>query len=116
MTKATIRKRAITRAVVLCASMLVLPAALSSQALARDHVRLHKPHISHSELRPFNPRAFDPRAAASFSAYAGAYNPVPHNPLIPLRPEVPPPVDPNEPASGSYGASIAGFNAGGSTP
>ncbi len=110
MIRATIRKRSVARTHILCASMLTLPAGLSNQALARDHVRLHKPHISHSELR-----AIDPRAAA-FSAYAGAYDPIPHNPLIPLRPEVPPPVDPNEPTSGSYGASIAGYNAGGSTP
>ncbi len=33
-----------------------------------------------------------------------------YNPLIPLKPEVPPPVDPNEKASGSYGAMLEGRN------
>jgi hypothetical protein len=43
--------------------------------------------------------------------YGRFYNDgVHYNPLIPLKPEVPPLVDPNEKASGSYGAMFEGRN------
>jgi hypothetical protein len=38
---------------------------------------------------------------------------IPQSPLTPLKTEVPPPVDPNEAVSGSYGAMVHGFNAAG---
>lgn len=54
--------------------------------------------------------------AARKSALIG-YGAVPESPLIPIRNETPPPVDPNEPASGSYGAMLQGRNpAAGATP
>ncbi len=58
-------------------------------------------------------------AVPPFEAYAGAsrgYDGVPESPLIPIRPEVPPAVDPNEPASGSYGAMLEGRNPANTTP
>jgi hypothetical protein len=47
---------------------------------------------------------------------AYAYGHVPYDPLIPLRAEVPPAVDPNEPGSGSYGAMLEGRNPAPSEP
>ncbi len=45
-------------------------------------------------------------------AYLG-HRGIPQSPLVPLKTEVPPPVDPDEPTSGSYGAMVHGFNAAG---
>ncbi len=45
----------------------------------------------------------------AYSGHAG----IPQSPLIPLKTEVPPSVDPNEPTSGSYGAMVHGFDAAG---
>ena len=93
--------RAVMNAVVLAASMLAIPAV---PALAQGRIHHHATHH------------FDRAAAASYSAYAGTWSHVPYDALVPLKAEVPPPVDPNEPTSGSYGASIKGYNGGTSTP
>jgi hypothetical protein len=58
-----------------------------------------------------------PEAMRSHQAYSGlGYGGVPENPLIPMKAEVPPPVDPTEPGSGSYGAMLEGRNPAPSEP
>ncbi len=92
-------------------------ACVSGPLEARTH--WHHLSVHHMARRIHEPRTFTgviPAPIGSYSAYAGAassYAAVPHDPLVPLKQEVPPPVDPNEATSGSYGAMVNGSNSAG---
>lgn len=86
---------------------LLLALSFATAASAQTHHRHHYTHHAYAH-RPY---LAAPADAAPYQANAAyAYGRVPYDPLIPIRPEVPPPVDPNEPASGSYGAMLEGRN------
>jgi hypothetical protein len=86
----------------------------SAQIQHRHHANAHR-HEAYRALQPSRDRQAE--AMRSFQAYGGlGYGGVPESPLIPIRPEVPPPVDPNEPGSGSYGAMLEGRNPAPSEP
>ncbi len=84
----------------------------------RHHVYAHHIYAQrHAAYRASQPsRNMRSEAIWRDQAYGVGYGGVPENPLIPIKPEVPPPVDPNEPASGSYGAMLEGRNPAPSEP
>ncbi len=100
------RMGCLTGALFLCS--LTIAAA---QPLHRHHAQHASAH--HGRAYAAKP-ALLPAIAPPYQAYAGPrgpyYGDVPHDPLIPLRHEIPPAVDPNEPGSGSYGAMLEGRN------
>ncbi len=92
------------------AGMAVL-LVLYSATFASAHIHHHKHYIHHAYAHRLYLADPDRAAAIPYQANANyAYGHVPYDPLIPIRPEVPPPVDPNEPASVSYGAMLEGRN------
>ncbi|WP_020176699.1 hypothetical protein [Methyloferula stellata] len=97
-------------------SLVLYSASFASAQIQHRHYHAHHVYARH---RAFDPSAQTAREAMPlpYEAYAArGYGGVPENPLIPIRPEVPPPVDPNEPASGSYGAMLEGRNPANTTP
>jgi len=73
------------------------------------------PFGTHRSLQKNNDASSPPMIA--YQGYEGpaylGHAGIPQSPLIPLKTEIPPPVDPNEPVSGSYGAMVHGSNAAG---
>lgn len=98
-------------------SLVLYSASFASAQIQHRHYHAH--HIYAHRHFISGPTRMAHDAVLPFEAYAGAsrgYDGVPESPLIPIRPEVPPPVDPNEPASGSYGAMLEGRNPANTTP
>ncbi len=90
----------------------------SAQIQHRHHAYAHRHYSYRGSYHALRlSRDTQTEAMRGYQAYSGAgYGGVPENPLIPIRPEVPPPVDPNEPGSGSYGAMLEGRNPAPSEP
>ncbi len=80
---------------------------LCSATFASAHIH-HRHYYAHRVYAHRNYVPDPARETVPYQAYANGH--VPYDPLIPIRPEVPPAVDPNEPASGSYGAMLEGRN------
>jgi hypothetical protein len=105
---------------VAAAGFLFLGSATLASAHGQ-HQRHYRHHVYAQNGRTAGPARILPDAMPAYQAYAGyrgpyAYGGVPEDPLIPLKAEVPPPVDPNEPGSGSYGAMLEGRNPAPSEP
>jgi hypothetical protein len=95
---------------VLCSATLA-----SAQGQHRHHYAQHvyaQHNYAYSPAQAYRDPAPGARAYQAYSGYSGGPSPnvFSYDPLIPLKQEVPPPVDPNEPASGSYGAMLQGRN------
>jgi hypothetical protein len=92
-------------------SLVLYSASFASAQIQHRHYPAHRIYAHRHFI--YRPGQMVRDAVLPYEAYAGAsrgYDGVPESPLIPIRPEVPPPVDPNEPASGSYGAMLQGRN------
>jgi hypothetical protein len=101
---------------------VVCTAGCASFASARIYHKHQAPYASAPRNQaiggPKPVQAYREISSPPMIAYQGYDGPaylghagIPQSPLIPLKTEIPPPVDPNEPVSGSYGAMVHGFNA-----